>query len=363
VTTGSHELARYFLPTAFKLSPCAAESIGLQIQPVTSHRLNRLVAVPGILDLPPDRRAVASARLNGTIHRILAERDQTVRAGDVVAEVASLELHTMQLDLLSTHLKLGLLRQTLDRLQAGGQSGRMAVPARQLREALSAHRGAEQRRDSLRSRLRAIGLSEEQVRAVTERGEILAAVPVRAPLSGTLVGFNAALGQAVRAEDGLFQIHDLGGIAVRAHVFERQLSDVRVGQEARARLVAHPETVAEAVIVRSGRVVSGEDRTLTLWADLRTRPETPLLPGMMARLHVIEEQSSPLLAVPVTAVLREGSHTFVFVQREDGTFERRLLRPGRSDDRIVEVRDGLRPGEMVAVQGVEGLQATWASIR
>lgn len=362
VTTGSHELASFFVQQVLRPSPEAAQTVGLRVEPVQRRPVAQTVRLSGTVELPPDRRAVASARLAGTLYRIHVGRDQVVQTGDIIAEVASLELQNLQLELLRTHLQMGVLRQTLESLQPLAQrSG--AVSARQLREVQSAYTAALLKEDSLRRRLTAVGLSAAQVQAILDEGRLAEALPVRAPLKGAVVRFRAALGQAVKAEDPLFEIHDVDHAMVRGYAFEKQLSGIREGQPARVRLVAEPGFVADAVVARAGRTFSEEDRTLSVWLELRRRPSQPLLQGMLARLTLITGASEPLLAVPLDAVLREGSRSYVFVRRDDGSFERRPVETGRADDLHVEITRGLREAEPIAVQGVAALQTALAVIK
>jgi hypothetical protein len=72
---------------------------------------------------------------------------------------------------------------------------------------------------------------------------------------------------------------------------------------------------------------------------------------------------SPVLAVPRSAIVRENSRAYVFVQREERLLHRQHVELGRADDRYVEVRSGLQEGDRVAVQGAEELQTTYASVR
>jgi multidrug efflux pump subunit AcrA (membrane-fusion protein) len=55
--------------------------------------------------------------------------------------------------------------------------------------------------------------------------------------------------------------------------------------------------------------------------------------------------------------------SFVFVQKDDGSFDRRRVDLGRADDRFVEVKSGLTQGEHVATGGVAELQTAFASLR
>jgi cobalt-zinc-cadmium efflux system membrane fusion protein len=318
----------------------------------------------GEVEFPPDRRAIASGRLAGTVHRIHVDRDQTVRAGDVLAEVASLELQTLQLELLRSHLKLGLLEQTLNRLRPlAEQEGSLALNRRQWREAQGAHGAALLRRDSLRLKLEAVGLSAQQIDELLTKRQFVDAIPVRAPIAGSVVQLRAALGQAVKAEDPLVEIHDPAGAVVRGFVSERQLGGVRVGQAARVRLTAEPGWTGTGVVTHSSQEFQSADRTLSVWVRLEETPGRPLRHGLLAGLTLIAEISEPTLAVPRDAVLREGTAEFLFVRGHDGVFERRRVQTGRSDDLRVEITSGLQSGEQVAVRGVQELQTGYAALR
>jgi RND family efflux transporter MFP subunit len=363
VTAGSHELAAFFDQHELRLSPEAARRIGLRVELARRRSVAEVVTVEGVLDLPPDRRAIASSRLPGIVQSVRVDRDQEVRAGDIIAEVASLELQSLQLDLYRSQLQLHVLKQTLDRLRTLNNAGNAGVSARQVRETQSAYTIEEQRRDSLKRRLLQAGLSEPQVRLVLDKGQFAQTLPVRAPIYGRVVRFLGVLGQAVKAEDPLFDIHDLSGVWVQGHVLERDLPRVRLDQSARVRLAADPDFTADAVVRRGAGVFDGADRTLSIWAELRRPPKRPLPIGMLARLNLIVSEPAPTLAVPRDALWRESGATYVFIQQPSGVFERRLVQTGRADGRFIEITKGLDENELVATHGVAELQTAYAALK
>jgi len=145
-------------------------------------------------------------------------------------------------------------------------------------------------------------------------------------------------------------------------VSEREFTNVRVGQAARVRIVGNPGVVLVGKVARSGRTFGAADRTLSAWVELDGDPPTPLRHGQMARLTLTVETHPPALAVPVGAVVREGTRTFVFVRAGD-TFDRREVTLGRADDRHAEVKSGLAAGEPVAVTAADELNTAWSSVR
>lgn len=359
VTQGSHELASFFVQGVLRLSPEAAENIGLRIEPVGRHVVDDVLEVDGAVDVPPDRRTFASSQLAGTLQKINVERGQVVKAGDVIAEIASLELQNLQLDLLRAHLEAELQAETLGRLkQAAG-----ALPGRQLWETESAYNAAVNRRESLKQKLQTIGLSAEQVAALLANKQPVATLPIRSPIDGAVVHFDKVLGQAIKAEEPLFDIHDLSRVWVQGYLSELHLSQVRIGQSVRVRLVADPNFLAEGRVVRSGWVLGADNRTLSVWVELDKPPTAPLQHNMLARLSFVLRQPGPSLAVPRAAVLRDGIRSFVFVQKPDGVFDRRLVETRAADDRFTEIVSGLQPGENIAVQGTADLQTAYAGIR
>lgn len=359
VSRGSHELAGFFVSGVLRLSPETARTIGLRIEPAQRVVVEEVVELEAAVDVPPDRRTFASTQLAGTLQKIHIDRGQAVRAGEVLADVASLELQNLQLELLKEHLSYQLLEQQFERCRAIES----VVSRRKYLELESDLNASRNRRDSLRQRLEVLGLSAEELESLLKQKILVPALPVRAPITGTVVNFDKVLGQAVRAEEPLVEIHELARPWVKGYVSERDLARVRVGQEVRVRLVSDYSVVLPGKVVRSGRVFGAENRTLSVWVELDQQPEQPLRHGQLAQLSLTAQQHEPTLAVPLAAVVREGTQAFLFLQKADGTFDRRPVETGRSDDRRVEITRGLQEGEIVAVRGTAELQTAFASVR
>jgi cobalt-zinc-cadmium efflux system membrane fusion protein len=72
---------------------------------------------------------------------------------------------------------------------------------------------------------------------------------------------------------------------------------------------------------------------------------------MFASFTIITGADSVGPAVPQDAVVYEGDSARVWVARADKTLELRTIRPGRIADAMVEVLQGLQPGESVVTSG------------
>ena len=72
---------------------------------------------------------------------------------------------------------------------------------------------------------------------------------------------------------------------------------------------------------------------------------------MFANFRILTSTSTESPAVPEGAVIYEGEAAHVWVVTGDGLIAYREIRTGRNDDGLVEVLEGLKPGERIVTKG------------
>lgn len=361
VSVGGQVLSSFFIQESLRLSKEGIRSVGLKVEPVGRHVVEEVLRMDGVTDLPPDRVASVSSQLPGTLTRIHVDRGERVEAGQVLAEVVSLTLQNSQLELLKADLDVRLLDETLRQLQSNNPTP--VVAGRRIAEMESARDAARNRRESSEQTLVTMGLSTEDVSEILTTGRPRPALPLRSPVAGIVVGFDKVLGQGVLAEEPVFEVHDLSRPWVKGFLSEREAPRVQIGAPARIRFLSRPDLVAEGTIARSARLLGPENRALAVWVEFKTTRPEQWPRNLLTSISATIGQPGATLAVPLSAIAREQARSYVFVQQEGGLLERRHVELGRADDRYVEVRRGLAPGELVAVRGVAELQTTHAAVR
>jgi membrane fusion protein, heavy metal efflux system len=361
VTRGAQQLGGFFIPAVLKLGPEAAATIGLKTDVVGRRTLERVMEFDGVVDLPPDSKSSAGPRLAGNILRIHVDRGQTVKRGDLLAEVQSIEFQSLQLDLIREDLAAKLAEQRLESIRRIES----AVARRQVLEIEAVALSARNRRDTLRRRLEAVGISRSRIDDLLEKGRLIDSTPVRAPIDGVISSFDKVLGQAVRSGEPLFAVVDLSRSIVKALAAERDVGSLTVGRVARVRFASNPERTLSGKVARTSGVFSAENQALAFWVEINDPVLEAFRPGQLARVSVVLDApaASAVLVTPRTALVNEAGRSFVFIRKADGAFERRQVGIGASNDRYVEIVSGLKDGETVAVQGARGLQTAHASIR
>jgi cobalt-zinc-cadmium efflux system membrane fusion protein len=125
---------------------------------------------------------------------------------------------------------------------------------------------------------------------------------------------------------------------------------VHLGDEMNVRVLAYPDRVFRAKITYIAPAVDPNTRRLPVRAQIDNTDRT-LKPEMFADFGIDTGPASNSLAVPVNAVIYEGESAHVWLARPDHSLVLQQVRLGRSSDGLVEVLDGLRPGDQVATSG------------
>ena len=301
----------------------AKDSAGVQIDRENAARLGitfaraavqpvRLfVRAVGILKYAEPSRVYVNARVNGWVEKLYADYiGKVVAAGDPLLALYSPELVSAQEEYL-------LARRLRDDTLAASAKRRLAlwdVPADQF--------------DSLET-----------------RGTVTRTLLLRAPRSGEIIEKNVIAGQAVQAGMNLFQIADRNMLWADLAIFEHDASVVRVGMSAGITVDALPARTFYGRVTFIHPTLDEKTRTLTARLEVNN-PRGELRPGMYA-VAELRASGRRAVTVPLTAVLPTGTKDLVFVNRGDGRFLPREVKVGLRGDSLVEIVQGLTPGEEV----------------
>jgi cobalt-zinc-cadmium efflux system membrane fusion protein len=89
---------------------------------------------------------------------------------------------------------------------------------------------------------------------------------------------------------------------------------------------------------------------LLVRAEIDNR-DLALKPEMLATFRILTSGAVESPAVPEAAIVYEGDAAHVWVVAGDGLLTYRAIHPGRNNDGLVEVLDGLTAGERVVTKG------------
>jgi multidrug efflux system membrane fusion protein len=84
--------------------------------------------------------------------------------------------------------------------------------------------------------------------------------------------------------------------------------------------------------------------------------DSSLFPNQFVNARLLVDTRHGAVIVPAAAIQRSPTTSFVYVVKDDQTVEMRNVVPGPVEGDNASVESGLKPGELVVIDGVDKLQ-------
>ncbi|WP_233251902.1 efflux RND transporter periplasmic adaptor subunit [Limnohabitans sp. Jir72] len=275
----------------------------------------------------------------GRVTRISADVGQSVKAGQVLAELASPEFGAAQADTSRAQAEATLAKLALQRQRDLFEAGVVARKDLEQAEAEAARAQAEVARAQARTSLYGGGTSVNQQ------------LGLRSDMAGVVVERNLNPGQEVRTDSAgspLFVVSDPSTLWVSIDAHEADVLDLRPGARVVLQVPTLPDQKLEAVISAVTDQIDPTTRTIKVRATV-ANPKRLLKSEMLATVRY-ERHVGHSVQVPATAVFLRGNQHYVFVQSQPGVFEPRDVKVSYEGAKLVLLGEGLKPGEQVVVQ-------------
>jgi cobalt-zinc-cadmium efflux system membrane fusion protein len=319
-----------------------------------------------------DASTVVLASFAGRVTRLIARLGERVRLGAPLLELDSPDIVQPQNDFLAAaaainkaraRLALATIVETRNKNLYEGKAGALKDWQQSQADLVAAQndvRAAETALDAAGRRLHILGLTDEEITDLQQKGTIRRSMPVFSPIEGTVVSRKVGPGQYVRADPGdqLYVVADLSTMWLKAFVPEIDIPFIRVGQDIEVKVTALPGRAFNARITHIGAVFEATTRRIEVRSEV-ANPGGALKAEMFASFKITTADSVSALAVPIDAVIRQGDVATVWVQQQPLRFERRLVSIGIEQDGQVQIRDGLAPGELTVARGAIFLDNQW----
>lgn len=177
---------------------------------------------------------------------------------------------------------------------------------------------------------------------------------VRAPFAGVLGIRRVSPGSLVTSSTVIATLDDVSRMHVDFQVPESQLALVQPGRSVTGTAAAWPGETFEGVVSTVDSRIDEATRAVTVRADF-DNPDRRLRPGMLLQVSLFQPERQALV-IPEIAVVQVGRESYVFRVKDDDTVERADIRAGERRDGLVEILEGLRPGERIVVDGAGKLR-------
>ncbi|MTB50024.1 efflux RND transporter periplasmic adaptor subunit [Lewinella sp. W8] len=215
-----------------------------------------------------------------------------------------------------------------------------------------------------RTKLRNLGVTEEQITTLETTGQVIRDFPIYADNSGTILETKAEVGQYLPAGGSLYTYTNLSRLWVLLDAYEADLASISVGDRVNFSVPALPGQNFSARITFVDPAIDPATRTAAVRAEVINR-NGRLKPDMFVEGTIItsparQEDTEEDLRVPRSAVLWTGERSVVYVALPDTevpTYEFREVTLGDRVGDQYRVRSGLASGDRVVMEGAFQIDA------
>jgi cobalt-zinc-cadmium efflux system membrane fusion protein len=320
-------------PAEVKIPAEYLASAMISVEAVGNGGLGGEILVSGTVAAQANSEAVVVARAAGNVTRVLRQLGDTVKAGDVLAQVDSADAASLSAERAVTRAKAALARKVYVREAALFAQG---VTARQEMEAAQ-------------SALTVADSEAQRATLVATAAQVAAdgkSVAVVSPIAGRITSHTVTLGAYVQPHTELFHVAGNGPVQVEAALPAADLSRVAAGDK--ATIIAANGATVDATVRAVTPTVSGDTRSaVVVLAPVSTLRTLVVGEGVQARLHV--RNSATGMVVPEDAVQNVDGRDVLFVRTGDGFVAQPVLVGARSGG-AAHIVSGVRPGTQVATR-------------
>jgi membrane fusion protein, multidrug efflux system len=304
----------------------AEKVIAIAVEALTPSVFNSFIELQG--SVVADEQVFLTARVPGSVSKVLIKVGDRIRAGQVVAEIDD-DMVLQQMEEVKKRWELAndvyLKQESLWKQNIGSEIQYL---------------GAKNNKEALDKTLTTIQRSRELYQ-------------VKSPIDGVVDECMVKVGQAAAPGIPMATVVNFSKLKVRVDAPETYAGKIRTGN---AVSVLFPDLKKElsSKISYIGAAVNPANRTFKVEIPIRSN-EAGLLPNMATTVRVINYSNGGAIAVPINLIQKDLSNMDFVLVESAGRAKRMPVKVGQMYGEKAEILSGLKTGDKIITMGFQEL--------
>ena len=293
---------------AAHLSQLKFNSLEMNVDTLPTRNLSGIIKANGQLEVPPQHEATVTAILGANVTSIEVIEGDKVSKNQVLAYAAHPNLTNIQTQYMRTYEQMLYLEKELARQQRlyEGEVG----SGQALQKTQAEYKATVAEDKGYEAQLKQLSMSIEKIRS----GNIYEAVPIVSPIDGYIEDVNIQIGQYVEPQTELFMIVNNEHIHADLMVFEKDVYQVKKGQEVSFTVQSVPNGRLTGKIYSVGKQFEQNPKAVHVHAEIDQK-EGFLIPGMYINGSIYTTDKE-VFALPEEAIIDDEGKTYMFSAEE-----------------------------------------------
>ena len=270
-----------------------------------------VVNANGMIDVPPENRAVVNAIMGGYIKTTPLLVGDKVKKGLILVTIENPEFVSMQQQYMEVNEQLTFLKAEYDRQVT--MKAENITSQKSYLKAESDYKTAVARHTGLDKQLRMLNISPSRVR----KGEITSIVSIYAPISGSITKVNVTKGTYVSPANEIMEIIDTDHIHLELSVFEKDIVKVKKDQEINFKIPEATSDTYKAEVHLVGTSIEA-NRTIKVHGHLENDSNHNFLTGMFVEANIITDSHLANALPSESIIVIDGTSYVLVLDKKEG---------------------------------------------
>ncbi len=262
-----------------------------------------VVKVSGMIDVPPENKAIINATMGGYIKETSWLIGDQVKKGQLLVVVENPEFVKMQQEYLEVKEQLNYLKAEYERQRVLFEE--KISSQKSFLKTESEYRVSVAKYNGLKKQLEMLNISPEQ----TEQGTLKSTSNIYSPINGSITRLNVSKGTYVSPASPIMEIIDNSHIHLELSVFEKDIMKIKKEQPIQFKIPEASTEIFEAEVHLIGTSIDA-NRSIKVHGHLKDGAKSNFLTGMFVEANIITD-AQELSALPSEAVVSVDDKTYV----------------------------------------------------
>ncbi|WP_291864650.1 efflux RND transporter periplasmic adaptor subunit [Maribacter sp.] len=275
----------------------------MEIGKLTKQPFPETITTSGMIDVPPENKAVVSATMGGYIKSTPLLVGDQVTKGQSLVTIENPEFITLQQEYLEIKEQLTYLKSEYDRHKI--LFAENITSQKNYLKTESEYKTAKAKYNGFRKQLSMLNISSSNV----DKGIITTVASVYAPISGSVTKMNVTKGTYVSAAAAILEIINNEHLHVELTVYEKDILKIKKGQEILFKIPEASKEVFKAKVHLIGKSINA-NRTITVHGHMEDESENNFLTGMFLDANIITSTTKEM-GLPEDSIIEQDGKYFV----------------------------------------------------
>jgi len=344
----------YATENTIQISQENLDTLGVKLgklEPVTQFPV---LSAPAKVVIPSSQEYIVSAAQAGFIEKLNAAIGDKVAKGQVLAELNSPDLLTLQREYLKADSAMQLAAAIYQRDKKLLEEG--VIADRRWQETSSQYHSAVSETDEHKQLLGIAGMTVSEIERFGKTHRLTPQLNIRAPIAGVVMERLAVVGTHIDIMAPLYRIANLDELWLEIAIPQERVGSIKIGDRV---LIENSDVSAKTTLL--GQSVNPENQTILARAVVQTHNLVSLRAGQRLNTRIIQPSDKAAFKVPNTAIAQNEGKAFIFIRMQQGFSVTPVTVVGKQGDESI-ISGELTGDEEIAVKGAVALKANWLGL-